>query len=255
MLNGFCQAFPYGWLGNSLSFSIGNARALILELVEGPTLADRLAEGTLPFAEALTIARQIAEALEAAHAKGIVHRDLKPANIKVTPDGTVKVLDFGLAKTFADEMSGPDQSQCLTVTATGTRDGVILGTVPYMSPEQARGKAVDKRTDIWVLPLHGDDRKPRPFAIKRFDEASPKFSPDGKWVAYCSNEEGRTEVFVQAWPGPGWKVKLSLDGGTDPLWNRKPGANEIFYRNGDKMMVVPIKTAGAQPDAGKPVIL
>jgi eukaryotic-like serine/threonine-protein kinase len=115
--------------------------------------------------------------------------------------------------------------------------------------------AMGTGSDIWVLPLEGDDRAPKPFANRKFDEASPKFSPDGKWVAYCSNEEGQTEVFVQAWPGPGWKLKLSLEGGTDPLWNQKEGANEIFYRNGDKMMMVPIKTAGAQPDAGRPVEL
>ncbi len=118
-------------------------RALVLELVEGPTLAERIAHGPLPLDEALPIAKQIAEALEAAHEQGIVHRDLKPANVKVKDDGTVKVLDFGLAKALADHASGADLSQ--------TREGVILGTVPYMSPEQARGKPVDKRTDIWAF--------------------------------------------------------------------------------------------------------
>ena len=126
-------------------------RALVLELVEGPTLADRIAKGPIPLDEALPIAKQIAEALEAAHEAGVIHRDLKPANIKVREDGTVKVLDFGLAKALAGEQSNPDLSQSPTMTATmgGTREGVILGTAAYMSPEQARGKPLDKRTDIW----------------------------------------------------------------------------------------------------------
>ena len=126
-------------------------RALVLELVEGETLADRVARGPVPIAEALSIARQVAEALEEAHAHGIIHRDLKPANVKVTPDGVVKVLDFGLAKAFVGDGSGPDVSQLPTVTVEGTREGVIAGTVAYMSPEQARGKTIDKRTDIWAF--------------------------------------------------------------------------------------------------------
>jgi len=125
--------------------------ALILELVEGPTLADRLAAGPVPVHEALTLAGQVAEALEAAHEKGIIHRDLKPANIKLTPDGTVKVLDFGLAKAFIGDGSGPDLSRLPTMTMETSQEGVIAGTPAYMSPEQARGKAVDKRTDIWAF--------------------------------------------------------------------------------------------------------
>jgi serine/threonine-protein kinase len=126
-------------------------RALILELVEGETLRDRLRRGTLPLPEAVAIARQIADALEAAHEKGIVHRDLKPSNIKITPDGTVKVLDFGLAKTSTREDATPDQGQLPTITMEATSAGAVLGTAAYMSPEQARGKAVDKRTDIWAF--------------------------------------------------------------------------------------------------------
>src|SRR5499426_335216 len=125
-------------------------QALVLELVEGPTLADRIAEGPLPLDEAVPIAKQIAEALEAAHEQGIVHRDLKPANIKLRPDGSVKVLDFGLAKAITDDAQGGDISNSPTFAATGTRAGVILGTAAYMSPEQARGKVVDKRTDVWA---------------------------------------------------------------------------------------------------------
>ena len=124
--------------------------ALVMELVEGPTLADRIAQGAIPVDEALPIARQIAEALEAAHEKGIIHRDLKPANIKVRPDGTVKVLDFGLAKALEPAASSPSLSQMTTATSPAmTQHGAILGTAAYMSPEQARGHAVDKRTDVW----------------------------------------------------------------------------------------------------------
>ena len=122
--------------------------ALVMELVEGPTLADRLSAGPIPVDETVAIAKQIAEALEIAHERGIIHRDLKPANVKVTPDGTVKVLDFGLAKVFEDESQANDLSHSPTLIK-GTQAGVILGTAAYMSPEQAKGKAVDKRTDIW----------------------------------------------------------------------------------------------------------
>ena len=123
-------------------------RALALEFVEGDTLGDRLGRGVIPLDEALPIVRQIAEALEAAHAEGIVHRDLKPGNIKLRPDGTVKVLDFGLAKAITPN-SPLDLTNSPTFTADATQHGVLLGTAAYMSPEQARGQAVDKRTDIW----------------------------------------------------------------------------------------------------------
>ena len=124
-------------------------RALVLELVEGDTLADRVARGPLPIPETLAIARQIADALEAAHDKGVVHRDLKPANIKITPDGVVKVLDFGLAK--SDPGGASELANSPTITVGGTVAGLILGTAAYMSPEQARGRAVDKRTDVWAF--------------------------------------------------------------------------------------------------------
>ena len=126
--------------------------ALVMELVEGPTLADRIAQGAIPIDEALPIAKQIAEALEAAHEQGIIHRDLKPANIKVRLDGTVKVLDFGLAKAMEPTVMSPDSSQSPTITSPAmTQAGMILGTAAYMSPEQARGKPVDKRADIWAF--------------------------------------------------------------------------------------------------------
>jgi serine/threonine protein kinase/Tol biopolymer transport system component len=150
-------------------------RALVMELVEGPTLADRIAEGRIPLDEALPIAKQITEALEAAHEQGIVHRDLKPANIKLRPDGTVKVLDFGLAKALSNDRTGSDGASPLSFSPTVTSPaqmtgiGVILGTAAYMSPEQARGRAVDRRADIWAFgcvlfemlagrrPFDGDD--------------------------------------------------------------------------------------------------
>jgi Tol biopolymer transport system component len=127
-----------------------DVHALILELVEGPTLAQRLQRGPLTVSEALRIARQIADAFEAAHEQRVVHRDLKPQNIKVKPDGTVKVLDFGLAKAIATA-SDPDSPPTSTTPIEHTREGIILGTTSYMSPEQSRGQPVDKRTDIWAF--------------------------------------------------------------------------------------------------------
>ncbi len=128
-----------------------DTQALVLELVGGPTLADRIARGAIPVEDALSIATQIAEALEAAHEAGVIHRDLKPANVKVREDGTVKVLDFGLAKALAPTPTSAtaDSSQLPTLTAAATEMGVILGTAASMSPEQASGKSVDKRADFW----------------------------------------------------------------------------------------------------------
>ena len=126
-------------------------RFLVLELVEGDTLADRLKHGAIPVEESLDLALQVAEALEAAHEKGVIHRDLKPSNINVTPDAKIKVLDFGLAKALAGEAEEANLSQSPTLSMAATQAGVILGTAAYMSPEQARGKRVDKRADIWAF--------------------------------------------------------------------------------------------------------
>ncbi|TFG37811.1 MAG: serine/threonine-protein kinase, partial [Candidatus Aminicenantes bacterium] len=133
---------------------VDGKRFLVMELVEGQTLAERFQQGPMPIEEVVRIARQIAEAVEAAHEKGVVHRDLKPANVNITPDGNVKVLDFGLAKALiGDPMSGDHVDQALSLSPTLTQAmtglGVLLGTAGYMSPEQARGKPVDRRADIW----------------------------------------------------------------------------------------------------------
>ena len=127
--------------------------ALVMELVEGDDLSQRIARGPIPLDEALPIAKQIADALEAAHEQGIIHRDLKPANIKVRSDGTVKVLDFGLAKAIEPAVSSsPGHSSSPTITTPAmTQAGMILGTAAYMAPEQAKGRAVDKRADIWAF--------------------------------------------------------------------------------------------------------
>jgi serine/threonine protein kinase/Tol biopolymer transport system component len=127
----------------------GDVRAIAMELVDGPTLADCLYSGPIPLEDALPIARQIAEALEAAHEKGIIHRDLKPANVKVTPGGKVKVLDFGLAKALVEASGAGNITGSPTISEIASRAGVILGTAAYMSPEQARGKPLDRRTDVW----------------------------------------------------------------------------------------------------------
>ena len=177
-------------------------RALVLELVEGPTLADRIKQGAIPLDEALPIAKQIAEALEAAHEKGIIHRDLKPANIKVRDDGMVKVLDFGLAKAFQPDASDPglSQSPTISLTAAATQMGMVIGTAAYMAPEQAKGKVVDKRADVWAFgavlyemlsgkkPFEGDDVSDTLALVL-------KFEPD--WDALPSDTPARLRQLVQ----------------------------------------------------------
>ena len=156
-------------------------RFLVLELVEGDTLADRLKRGAIPVEESLKLGLQIAEALEAAHEKGVIHRDLKPANIKVTPDGKIKVLDFGLAKAFAGDGSDANLSQSPTLSMAATQKGVILGTAAYMSPEQASGDSTDKRADIWS------------FGVVLFEMVTGRQTFDGKTVAHVLADVLRAE--------------------------------------------------------------
>ena len=127
------------------------ARALVMEFITGTTLSDRMARGALSLREALHIARQIAQALEYAHERSVIHRDLKPSNIKITPEGCIKLLDFGLAKTIAAFRHDTDADSSTTLTTTATAPGQLVGTAAYMSPEQARGNPIDKRTDIWAF--------------------------------------------------------------------------------------------------------
>jgi serine/threonine-protein kinase len=166
----------------------GDDHFLIMELVPGETLAERISQGPIPLDEAVPLFRQIAAALEAAHEKGIIHRDLKPANIKITPDGNVRVLDFGLAKVFEDAPLSDDLSHSPTVTREGTRVATILGTAAYMSPEQTRGKRLDRRTDLWA------------FGCCLFEALSGSKAFDGETV---------TDVFAAIVRG-------------EPDWNRLP---------------------------------
>jgi eukaryotic-like serine/threonine-protein kinase len=174
---------------------------LVMELVSGETLSERIGrEGAVPVEESLKVGVQIAEALEAAHEKGIIHRDLKPANVKVTPEGKVKVLDFGLAKAFEGDTANDDPSNSPTLSMAATMHGVILGTAAYMSPEQARGKAVDKRTDIWAFgcvlyelltgkqTFHGEDVTDILAAVVRAE-------PD--WTALPANISPSIRVLLQ----------------------------------------------------------
>jgi len=223
-------------------------RALVLEVVEGPTLADRIAQGPVPMDEAIPIARQIADALLAAHEQGVIHRDLKPANIKVRPDGTVKVLDFGLAK-LSEHASGQGpqaQNASLSPTITSpamTVGGVILGTAAYMSPEQARGRTVDKRTDIWAFgcvlfemlsgrrAFEGEDVSEILAAIIKSDpewEFLPTDVPRDilRVVRGCLEKDPRSRIpdvsaarFLLQDPGPA-RVPVAT-----PVASRRPGSN------------------------------
>jgi len=191
----------------------GGAGALVMELVEGPTLADRVAQGAIPIDEALPIAKQIAEGLEAAHEQGVIHRDLKPANIKVRPDGMVKVLDFGLAKAMEPAVgSSPSVSVSPTITTPAiTQTGMILGTAAYMSPEQAKGRTATRRSDVWAFgavlyemlsgqrPFKGDDVSDTLAAVLRQDvewTALPASTPAAvrRLIARCLDRDVRRRL-------------------------------------------------------------
>jgi WD40 repeat protein len=207
----------------------GGTPALVMELVEGDDLSQRITRGAIPLDDALPIARQIADALEAAHEQGIVHRDLKPANIKVRPDGTVKVLDFGLAKALepAGEAAA-NASMSPTLSLHATQAGMILGTAAYMSPEQARGRAVDKRADIWafgvvlfemcsgVRAFEGDDISDTLANVLKTDpdwnrlpaEAPPRV---GRVIRACLQKNPKQRI------GDMQDVRLALDGAFDAI--------------------------------------
>ena len=202
-----------------------DTRALVLELVEGPTLADRIKRGPIPLDEALPIAKQIAEALEAAHEAGVIHRDLKPANIKVKDDGTVKVLDFGLAKAFQPDASDPSMSQSPTIslTAAATQMGMVIGTAAYMAPEQAKGKVVDKRADVWAFgavlfemltgkkPFVGDDVADTLALVLKFEPEWDALPPDApprieRLIQTCLQKDPRLRIHDLA------DVRLAMEG-------------------------------------------
>ena len=223
-----------------------DTRALVLELVEGPTLADRISKGSIPIDEALPIAKQIAEALEAAHEAGVIHRDLKPANIKVREDGTVKVLDFGLAKAFQPEASDPNMSRSPTIslTAAATQMGMVIGTAAYMAPEQAKGKVVDKRADVWAFgavlyemltgrkPFVGDDVSDTLAAVLRADvdlDALPDDTPATlrRVISACLQRDPKQRVHDVA------DVRLAMQGvfeATAPSDAIAPPALRVWQR-------------------------
>ena len=260
----------------------GDTRALVLELVEGPTLQDRIAKGPIPLDEALPIARQIAEALEAAHEQGIIHRDLKPANVKVKDDGTVKVLDFGLAKALQPDLSDLEaaNSPTMTMTAAATKMGVIMGTAAYMSPEQARGKPVDRRADIWAFgavlyemltgtaPFSGDDvTQTLARVVERepdWDLLPPSVPPSlGTYLRRCLQKDPKARVRDIG------DMRLALDGafetateiqsvggpagagGRQPLWRRA-----LLWSSAAAVIAVAAALAGraSVPAEPRPVI-
>ena len=194
--------------------------ALVMELVEGEDLSAHIARGAIPLAESLPIARQIADALEAAHEQGIIHRDLKPANIKVRADGTVKLLDFGLAKALGPYVASatPDAMQSPTMTARGTEMGTIIGTAACMAPEQARGRAVDRRADIRAFGVAGRLDIGQPITL--FDLPSGQSIALAGYAEYDVSRDGRFLVNVPvASPTPTALVTLNWKAGLKKWMN------------------------------------
>jgi serine/threonine protein kinase len=269
----------------------GGVTAIVMELVEGDDLSQRIARGAMPLDEALPIATQIAVALEAAHEQGIIHRDLKPANIKVRPDGTVKVLDFGLAKAPVPEGAGAtaDAMNSPTITTPAmTQAGMMLGTAAYMAPEQAKGKAVDKRADIWAFGVvlfemltgqrafDGEDITEVLGAVVRLEpnfDALPADVParvrrvlqlclrkDLRQRAQAMGDvrlalEGAFETAApQAANAAGGQWQVSTAGGIVPRWRRD--GKELYYLNpAGAMMAAPITVTGSTVAPGAPVAL
>jgi serine/threonine-protein kinase len=178
---------------------------LVMELAEGEDLSARISRGALPIEDALEIARQIAEGLEEAHEKGIVHRDLKPANVKLAGDGRVKILDFGLARAYVGDTGEEDLENSPTITAAMTQKGVILGTAAYMSPEQAKGKSVDRRADLWSFGVILWEMLTSQRLFEGETNCRRKLPP---WCAVCSSvvsNETRADVCAtSARPEYGW---------------------------------------------------
>ena len=232
-------------------------QALVMELIEGPTLADRIAQGPVPVDETLAIARQVAEALAVAHEQGIIHRDLKPANVKVRPDGTVKVLDFGLAKALDPASIGPDLSDSPTVLSPAmTGVGTLLGTAAYMSPEQARGKAVDRRADIWAFGcvlyemLSGKRAFP---GVDLPDTLANVLKMEPDWSALPAAVPQRARLVLRAClqkdpkqrPGDAHTIRLALEGVFDagPETTSASGAIGPAWRRAAPLAVASLVTA------------
>jgi serine/threonine protein kinase len=250
---------------------------LVMECLEGETLADRLKKGALPLDDSLKVAIQIADALSAAHRHGVVHRDLKPGNVMLTKAGA-KLLDFGLAKASGPPIGGAGLSMLPTMQPNLTAQGTILGTLQYMAPEQLEGKEADERTDIFAFgavlyelltgtkafsgtshaSLISSIMSSQPPSVSRmqmlapadvpflhgdFNESQGQFSPDGRWIAYVSDESGAQQVYVQSFPTLGGQRQISTEGGTQPQWRRD--GKELFYLAPDRQLMAVTVKAGA----------
>ena len=220
-------------------------RFLVMELVEGENLAQRLARGPLPMDEAIEVAAQVAEGLAAAHDQNVVHRDLKPANILLTPEGVVKILDFGLARSWAAAEGDSLLSMSPTVSVTATAAGVILGTAPYMSPEQARGRPVDRRTDLWALGVILWEMLTGLVSYSGSEfGGSLAISPDGSQLVFSAAPEGGEPRLLVRPLGSAEAVVLpGTENGTYPFWS--PDGRWVAFFADEKLQKVNL--AGSPP--------